>query len=471
MEMYIAGRWCAGSKKTEVIHPFDGRVLDSVPQAGPDDVEQALAAAVRGAAAMARLSAYERYEILRRAATAIEAHQEEMARTITLEEGKILAEARAEVARAVQTLTIAAEEAKRLYGETIPLDAAPGVQGKLGLTWRVPCGVVVAVSPFNFPLNLMAHKVAPAIAAGNAVILKPPSSTPLSALTLTRLLLESGLPPEGIACITGPGAEVGEALCRDPRVRKVSFTGSVPVGEQICRAAGIKKVTMELGGNAPLVVLADADLERAATAIAATGYGNAGQVCISAQRVIAGREIYEDLIALTKAKVASLTAGDPSDAATKVGPLVREAEAIRVQGWIAEAVGAKARLVIGNERQGAVLSPTIVADVTPEMRLAKDELFGPAVAFMPAASPAEALALANRSRFGLAASVFTRDVDKALRMAQGLEAGSVHVNYGPQWRADLMPYGGFKDSGFGKEGPRYAVLEMTELKMVVLHLE
>jgi glyceraldehyde-3-phosphate dehydrogenase (NADP+) len=470
MKMCIGGRWVEKSGKTEVRNPFDGSVVDTVPRADAGDVEAALAAAVRGAKVMAKLPALERSAILKKVAEKLEARAEEFARRITLEEGKPIAESRFEASRAVQTFALSAEEAKRIHGETVPLDAAPGGAGKFGFALRVPCGVVVAISPFNFPLNLAAHKVGPAIAAGNAVVVKPPSATPLSALKLTEVLLEAGLPAEAISCITGPGGEIGEALCSDRRVRKITFTGSREVGEHICKIAGIKKVTMELGSNSPIIVMPDADLEKVATAIAATGYANAGQVCISTQRVIASRQVYADVLAAAKPKVESLATGNPLDEITKVGPMITEREAMRVEQWIGEAVAGGARVVTGGKRQGAIFAPTIVADVKPAMKISCDELFGPAVAFTPFESADEAIALANDSRYGLAAGVFTENLDTAMKFARELETGNIHINWGPQWRADLMPYGGLKDSGFGKEGPRYAVEEMTELKMVCLHL-
>jgi glyceraldehyde-3-phosphate dehydrogenase (NADP+) len=470
MDMLVGGNWVDTAGKIEVRHPYDNSVVDTVPLAGAADVDAALAAAVRGAKCMAKLTAWDRYQILKKAAEKLEARTEEFARTITLEEGKVIAEGRGEVGRAVQTLMLSAEEARRIHGETVPLDASPGGGGKLGFTLRVPCGVVVAISPFNFPLNLVVHKVAPAIAAGNAVIMKPPSRTPLSALKLTELLLECGMPPEAISCLTGPGEELGEALCRDKRVRKITFTGSVPVGERICHVAGIKRVTMELGSNSPIIVMPDADVNKVAEAVAVTGYSNAGQVCISTQRVIAQRKIYEDVLAAAKPKVEALTTGNPLDEKTKVGSMIREQEAIRVEQWVQEAVKGGGRVVTGGSRRGAVFTPTVVADVKPEMRISCEELFGPVVAFTPFDDVEEALALANDSRFGLAAGVFTENLDTAMKFARNLETGNIHINWGPQWRADLMPYGGLKDSGFGKEGPRYAVEEMTELKMVVFHL-
>lgn len=471
MKMYVGGKWVDKPKKIEVRHPFDNHVVDTVPRADIADVNTALEAAVRGAKAMAQLTAWERYQILKKTADKLEARAEEFARTITLEEGKVIAEGRFEVGRAVQTLLLSAEEAKRIHGETVPLDATPGVKNVFGFTLRVPCGVVVAISPFNYPLNLMVHKVAPAIAGGNAVVMKPPSGTPLSALKLTELLLECGLPPEAISCLTGPGGEVGDALCRDPRVRKISFTGSVPVGKHICEIAGLKKVTMELGSNSPIIVMPDADLNKVAEAIAATGYSNAGQVCISTQRVIAQAKVYDAVLTATKSKVEALTTGNPLDEKTKVGPMIHEQEAMRVEQWVQEAVKGGGRIVTGGVRKGAIYTPTIVADVKSEMRISCEELFGPAVAFTPFNVVDEALALANNSQFGLAAGVFTESVDTAMRFARELETGNIHINWGPAWRADLMPYGGLKDSGFGKEGPRYAVEEMTELKMVVLHLK
>ena len=470
MLMYVAGRWIDTEKKIDVLNPYDGSVVDTVPRADLGDVDRALESAVRGARTMAKLSGYERYRILKKAADLIEARTEEFARTITLEEGKNLAESRAEVSRSVQTLTLSAEEAKRLHGETVPFDGAPGTAGKLGFTLRVPCGVVVAVTPFNFPLNLVSHKVGPALAAGNAVVLKPAEDTPLSALKLTEVLLEAGLPAEGIACLTGIGEEIGDALTGDRRVRKITFTGSREVGERICRNAGIKKVTMELGSNSAVIVMPDADPEKVAAAVAATGYSNAGQVCISTQRVLTSGRIYSDFLDALKPKVAALTTGNPLDERTKVGPMIREKDAIRVEEWVREAVAGGARIVTGGQRHGAIYTPTVVADVKPEMRVSCDELFGPAVAVTRFESIDEAIALANDSIYGLAAGIFTENLEWAMRFAREVEAGNLMINWGPQWRADLMPYGGLKESGFGKEGPRYAVEEMTELKLVCFHL-
>ncbi len=470
MKMYAAGQWIDKPKKIEVLNPYDNSVIDTVPHAEAADVNRALESAARGARAMAGLSGYERWKILKKAAELIEARNEELGRLISTEEGKIIAEGRGEARRAVETIMGSAEEAKRIHGETVPLDGDPGGGKRFGVTLRVPCGVVAAISPFNFPLNLVSHKVGPALAAGNAVVIKPATDTPLSALKLTEILLEAGLPPEGIQCLTGPGGEIGDALVADRRVRKITFTGSRDVGERICRLAGIKKVTMELGSNSPIIVMPDADLDKVAVAVAATGYANAGQVCISTQRVLTAGKVYGDFLDALKPRVAALTTGNQLDEKTKVGPMVREKDAVRVEEWVKEAVSTGARVVVGGQRRGAIYAPTVVADVTPEMRISRDELFGPAVAVTPFNNIDEAIALANDTIYGLSAGIFTENLEWAMKFAREVQSGNLHVNWGPQWRADLMPYGGLKESGFGKEGPRYAVEEMTELKMVVFHL-
>ncbi|HEV3025862.1 MAG TPA: aldehyde dehydrogenase family protein [Pirellulales bacterium] len=469
MKMFIAGEWVEKAARVDVTNPYDGSTVDTVPLADATDVDRALAGAVAGAATIRRLSGYERFGILARAAELLRQRADDFGRTISLEEGKTFAEGRGEALRAVETLQLSAEEAKRLAGEVLPLDGAPGGERKLGFTLRVPCGVVVAITPFNFPLNLVCHKVGPALAAGNVVVVKPASDTPLSALRLVTILLEAGLPPDAIACLTGPGAALGEALVRDPRVRKVSFTGSRDVGERLCRAAGLKKVTLELGSNSPLVVLDDADLEQVAHAVVATGYANAGQTCISTQRVIALEPVYGDLLDALKPKVAAIRAGDPLDPAVQMGPLIREADAERVGKWVGEAVAGGAKLLAGGGRRGTLFEPTLVADVDPRMRISCDELFGPAVAVTRATNVDHAIKMANDTRYGLSAGIFTRSLDSALRFAREVETGNIHINWGPAWRADLMPYGGLKESGLGKEGPKYAIEEMTELKTVVIH--
>ncbi|MGE0610332.1 MAG: aldehyde dehydrogenase family protein [Pirellulales bacterium] len=469
MRMFLAGEWVDRPERIDVVNPFDGTPIDTVPQASAEDADAALAAAVAGAAIMRRMPGHQRSQILAKAARLMVERNEDLGRLISSEEGKVLAEGRLEADRAAETMQLSAEEAKRLTGEVLPLDGAPGGAGKLGFTLRVPCGVVVAITPFNFPLNLVCHKVGPALAAGNAVVVKPASDTPLSALRLVEILLEAGLPPLAVSCLTGPGGTLGDKLCSDGRVRKISFTGSRDVGERITRVAGIKRVTMELGSNSPLVVLDDADLDRVVEAAIATGFANAGQTCISTQRVIATPGAYGGLLDALKPKVAALRAGNQLDPTSQVGPMIREADAKRVADWIGEAVSRGARVLAGNERRGSLFQPTLVADVDPTSRISCDELFGPAVAVMPAKNVEQAIALANDSRYGLSGGIFTQDIDQALRFARDVDCGNLQINWGPQWRADLMPYGGLKESGLGKEGPRYAVREMTELKTVVIH--
>jgi acyl-CoA reductase-like NAD-dependent aldehyde dehydrogenase len=469
MQMYVAGKWASAAEEDEIRSPWSGDVVDTVPRAGAADVDAALAAAVQGAATMRRLSAYDRVEILNRAADLIADACDDLAETISAEEGKPLGEARGEAGRGPELFRLAASEGARMHGETLPLDAAPGGADKLGFTLRQPCGVVVAITPFNYPLLLVAHKVAPALAAGNAVILKPASQTPLTALKLTKLLLEAGLPPLALQTITGPGAGLGDALCADTRVRKISFTGSASVGRRIADVAGVKKLSLELGANCPVAVLPDADLELVAQATASGGYVNAGQVCISVQRVLVDRDAYGDFLDALRPKVESIAVGDPFADDTELASLVSEREAERVEGTIKRAVEAGATLVTGGGRDRGVVQPTVVADVPGDTELWREELFGPAVAVRPVSGVDEAIALANDTQYGLGAGVFTRDVNHALRFARHVDAGNVHVNWTPLWRADLMPYGGLKGSGIGKEGPRYAVEEMTELKSVVFH--
>ena len=470
MEMLIAGDWSAGAGEIPVLNPYDNSEVDTVPSASSADIDRAIAYAVEGAKKVKAIPGYERAQLLMRAAGLMEERLEDLARTITLEEGKIIAEARFEVDRARETIIGSAEEAKRLGSEVIPLDGAPGTGNRFGFTLRVPCGVVLAVTPFNFPLNLVCHKIGPAFAAGNSAILKPATDTPLVALKFARLLLDAGLPTEAIQVVTGSGSRIGRQLCSDPRIRKISFTGSRDVGEAICRVAGLKKVTMELGSNSPVIVLPDADLEKAANAIVATGYSNAGQVCISAQRILTHENVYGDLLDCLEPRVSSLQTGNPLDESVTVGPMVRENDAVRVQQWIRDAAHGGGRLLTGGARDGAIVEPAIVADVRSDMRISCDELFGPAVGLTRFESVDEAIASANDTNYGLSAAVFTENLDNAMRFAREVDSGNIHINWGTQWRADLMPYGGLKESGFGKEGPRYAVQEMTETKMVVMHL-
>ncbi len=467
--MFLAGEWVDSPRHEELRSPWSGEVIASIPSATPDQATAAVAAAVEGARGMARLGGHERSLILNKAADRLAADAENIARTISAESGKPITEARGEAGRLADLLRLSAFEGTQLRGEVLPLDAQSGGAGRLGMVLRVPCGIVVAITPFNYPALLVMHKVGPALAAGNAVILKPASQTPLTALAIVRHLVEAGLPNCALQCITGHGSTVGGVLCRDERVRKISFTGSTAAGEAITRTAGIKRLSLELGSNCPMVVLPDADVDQVAAATAVGGYANAGQVCISLQRILVHRRIYADFLDAIKERVAGIVVGQPFEDATRLSAMISEKEARRVCEWFDEAVSQGARRLTGGERDGAVVTPTILADVSPAMRVSRDELFGPGVAVTPVDSVEEALNIANDSKYGLGASVFTRDVTSALRFVRGVESGNVHVNWTPLWRADLMPYGGVKLSGHGREGPRYAVEEMTDTKTVVIH--
>ena len=469
MQMLIAGEWVDGAGSTEITSPYSGETIDTVPSARPADVERALDAAVEGARQMALLTAYERSSLLLRAASLLEERVEEIAQIISREEGKPITEARAEAGRCPDMLRLCAFEGSQLRGESLPLDAASNGAGKSGMTIRVPVGVVVAIAPFNFPLLLVVHKLGPALAAGNSVILKPAERTPLSALALVEVLVEAGLPPLAVQCVTGSGSTLGPVLVADPRVRLVTFTGSTDVGEQITRLAGVKHLCLELGSNAPLVVLDDADAEAVAAAVAVGGYSNAGQVCISTQNVLVQRSLYGDVLDALVPAVEAICVGDPMDEATRLAAMITESEAIRVEGWLREATDRGARILTGGARDGATVSPAVVADIDPGMPISCRELFGPAVGVMAVSDLDEALVIVNASPYGLSAGIVTNHLPSALKFARHAEAGNVHLNGTPTWRADLMPYGGLKGSGIGKEGPRYAVEEMTEAKTIVFH--
>ncbi|WP_138443638.1 aldehyde dehydrogenase family protein [Sinomonas susongensis] len=472
MQMLVSGKWqdSSSGRKEEVISPFDGHVVDVVPVATPDDALAALDRAEVGARIQRNLPAHARADILLRAAALADERAEAIAQTITAETGKPITEARGEAGRAGAIIRLAAYEGTQLYGDSLPLDANPGTgQDKIGFTLRQPCGIVVAITPFNYPSLLVLHKIAPALAAGNAVVLKPARSTPLTALKLAECFVDAGLAPEALSVLTGSGGELGDVLVSDPRVRKVSFTGSTETGTHIASTAGVKKLSLELGASCPVIILPDADIELAASAVAAGGFINAGQVCISVQRVLVDRRVEADFLDALVPMVKAIEVGDPTSASTRLGSLISTREAERVEGSIDAARRSGARVLTGGERSGAVLQPSVLADVDPRSPFSQDELFGPAVAVSRADDMESALALANDSAYGLGAGIFTSDVSGAVRAMRQIDAGNIHINWTPLWRADLMPYGGLKGSGIGKEGIRSAVQEMTEEKTVVLH--
>ena len=472
MQLLIGGQWTAAQsgRVQEVTSPFDGAVAGTVPVAGTVDVDAALTAAVAGAKVWRNTPGHERMRILLQAATLADERAEAIAQTISAEAGKSITEARGEASRSGEMVRLAAFEGTQLYGDSLPLDANRGTGfDKIGFTVRQPVGVVVAITPFNYPALLVMHKLAPALAAGNAVVLKPARATPLTALALADCFVDAGLPDGVLSVLTGAGGELGDALVSDPRVNKVSFTGSTGVGHRITQLAGVKKLSLELGASCPVVVLPDADVDAAAAAVAIGGYVNAGQVCISVQRVITHPTIATDFLDALVARVEKIQTGDPLSTDTGMGTLITVDEAERVERSIRAAVGDGARLLTGGQRDGAVMSPAVVAGVDPASPFSQEELFGPAVAVSRADDWAQAIAQANGTGYGLGSGIFTSDVAGAVRAMREIDSGTIHVNWTPLWRADLMPYGGLKGSGIGKEGPRSAVEEMTEVKTVVLH--
>lgn len=471
-ELLIGGDWvpAASGLVESVRSPFSGEVVGEVAVAGIEDVDRALTAAEAGAARWRATPAHERMAVMLAAAALADERAEEIAQIISSENGKSLIEARGEAGRSGEIIRLAAFEGTQLYGDTLPLDANKGTGfDKIGFTLPQPVGIVVAINPFNYPALLVLHKLAPALAAGNSVVLKPARSTPLTALALAQCFIDAGLPEGVLSVLTGSGALLGDALVADPRVRKVSFTGSSATGEHISRVAGVKKLSLELGASCPVVVLPDADIELAAHAVALGGFINAGQVCISVQRVIVHRDVEADFIDALLPKVREITVGDPFAETTRVGSLISTAEAERVERALQQANADGAQLLIGGQREGAVITPAVVAGVHPNASIAQDELFGPAVAISSAVDTNDAFAQANGTVYGLGAGIFTRDTDQAIRAMREIDAGIVHVNWTPLWRADLMPYGGLKHSGIGKEGLRSAVREMTEEKTIILH--
>src|SRR6478609_5001012 len=472
MEMLLGGEWRGATNgATEVVRsPYDDRPVGSVPVATIDDAAAAVDYAEAAARVQRETPAHERVTVLLRAADLADQRAEDIAQTISAETGKPISEARGEASRSGAIIRLAAHEGSQLYGSTLPLDANPGTGlEKIGFTLRQPCGIVVAITPFNYPALLVLHKIAPALAAGNAVVLKPARTTPLTALKLAECFVDAGLAPGALSVITGSGGTLGDRLVTDPRVRKVTFTGSTATGTHLTEVAGIKKLSLELGAACPVIVLPDADIEVAAAAVAAGGFINAGQVCISVQRVIVDERVEADFLDALVPKVEAIAVGNPKEADTRLGSLISEEEAIRVHSSIGEARHSGAKVLTGGDRDGAVVTPAVVAGVDPRSQLSRNELFGPAVAVSSAADIEPASAMANDNDYGLGAGIFTSDVAGSIRAMRQIDAGNIHINWTPLWRADLMPYGGLKGSGIGKEGIRSAVHEMTEEKTIVIH--
>ena len=465
----IGGRWSQATTVAPVRNPYTGETIVHVCQASPADAESAVQSSVEGAAAMRRLSGYARSTLLANAAQALQARQEEFARTMTAEAGKPLTDARREVGRAIQTLSIAGEEAKRIGGEVVPLDWSPGMESYWGVTRRFPIGPILGITPFNFPLNLVVHKVAPALAAGNSILIKPAPQTPLTALLLGDLLLKAGVPPGGLNILPCDNT-VAEQLVVDPRFKLLSFTGSAPVGWMLKAKCGKKKVVLELGGNAAVIIEPDADLEYAAQRCVTGGFTYAGQTCISVQRIFVHESVVESFTEQLMTRVRGLATGDPGDERTVVGPLIDAGAAQRIEGWIGEAVAQGARLLSGGSREGSVVRPTVLSQVTAAMNVSCREVFGPLVTITPYREFEAALNAVNDSDYGLQAGIFTNNIGRIFQAFEQLEVGGVLANEIPTFRADHMPYGGIKDSGIGREGLRYAIEDMTEPKLLVVNL-
>jgi acyl-CoA reductase-like NAD-dependent aldehyde dehydrogenase len=467
-KLLIAGEWVETGEWQEVRSPYSGEAVGRVPKAGADETRRAIDAAE--AAMQEPLPAHKRAEILVRVAAALGRRRDEVARLISDEAGKPMKAARIEASRGMSTYTFSAVEARKLAGEMVPMDASQAGEGKLAFTLRRPIGVVGAISPFNFPLNLVAHKIAPALAAGCAVVLKPAGQTPLSALLLAELETEAGLPPGWLNVLVGPASEIGDVLVEDERVKAITFTGSSDVGWGLRERAARKRVNLELGNATPLIVEADADVEAAAAATAQHGFSFAGQSCISIQRVYVQRSVYDDYLERLLPKVDQLVLGDPADEETDVGPVIDEGARDRILEWIDQARNGGAEILTGGELEAELIRPTVIANAGADLNVSCEEVFGPVVTVNPYDSLEEAIELANSTRYGLQGGIFTSNVQTVLRAAQELEFGGVTVNEAPTFRADQMPYGGVKDSGNTREGPAYAVRELTEQRVVVLDL-
>ena len=468
--LYINGEWLLTNETMKVANKFTQEVIGEVAVAEQKDVDAAIVAA-NEAMANRPLPAHERFEILKKTAELILKNADELAQLIAKEGGKPLKDAIAEVNRSAQVVTTSAEEAKRIHGETVALDAVPGSENRMGLYIRVPVGVIAAITPFNFPMNLVVHKVAPAIAAGCAVVLKPASTTPLSAVYLCNLLQEAGLPKGYINLVIGSGRTVGDYLVAHPDKKMITFTGSPNVGLRIKQNSGFNRVTLELGNNSGNIVHSDANLDLAADLLSKKAFGSAGQFCVSVQRIYVHENVIDAFTEKMVEATNKLVVGDPLDPNTDVGPLITLSEAQRVEEWIKEAVSEGAEVLTGGSRDGVVVQPTLLRNVKSDMKVVCQEVFGPVASIIPYSTFDEAIDAVNDSEYGLQAGVFTNNVNLAWKAARKLQTGGVNINDTSSYRADHMPYGGIDKSGAGREGPRFAVEEMSEIRMVVFNVQ
>ncbi|MBI5681821.1 MAG: aldehyde dehydrogenase family protein [Deltaproteobacteria bacterium] len=465
----INGDWRESSKKLEVRNPYNNEVIGIVNLAIEKDLEDAVVSSQKAFEFTRKLPVYKRAEILENIAEGLKSRIEEIAKTITLEAGKPIKDSRTEVHRAVNTFQIAKEETKRIYGEVMPLDLMAGSENRLGIARRFPIGPVFGITPFNFPLNLAAHKMAPAIASGNTMILKPASKTPLSAIILGEIVSDAGFPAGGFNVVPCSGS-LAEKLVADERIKKITFTGGPDVGLRLKNLAGMKKVTLELGGNAGVIIHNDADIAFAAKRCVIGAFSHAGQICISIQRIFVHKDIYKEFTHRFLANIRALKLGDPMDEATDIGPMISCNDVERIGKWVKEAVEEGAEILIGGKARGVFYEPTVLTDVKPSMKVCCEEVFAPVVTVSQYNDFEEAVKSVNDSRYGLQAGVWTRDIKNVFHAYNELEVGGVIVNDIPTYRIDHMPYGGVKDSGFGREGVRYAIKEMTEIKLLALNL-
>ncbi|MFD1036912.1 aldehyde dehydrogenase family protein [Virgibacillus byunsanensis] len=469
-KMLIGGNWEDREDIIDVLDPQDQTVISTVPRATAEDMLFAIEEAKEGTIIAANMPVHERIRILNTAADYVNSHKEKYATMIAREGSKTINEATSEVSRCIQTLRISAEEARRINGETIPFDQMPGHENRIGYYYRFPIGVIGAITPFNDPLNLVAHKIGPAIASGNAIVVKPSSLTPISAILLAEAFVAAGLPEKVLSIITGSGSEIGEVLVTHPAVRMVSFTGGLPTGEKIAHQAGLKKINMELGSNSPAIVLRDACLDEAASACVSGAFSAAGQNCIGVQRIYIEESVFETFQRSFVDKTKQYKVGDKRIPSTDMGPLISVKEAKRVEEWVMEAVKKGATILTGGTRDGAFYSPTVLVNVPPNCQIAQEEIFGPVVLLYQIKNLNEGIERANNVEYGLQAGIFTNNVEHAFEAARRLEVGGLMINDSSDYRIDGMPFGGVKGSGIGREGIKFAIQEMTEPKVIQFNL-
>ncbi|WP_026700887.1 aldehyde dehydrogenase family protein [Salibacterium aidingense] len=469
-KMLLAGEWVEKSDQIEVYNPENNEKIGSVPAGTEEDVKNAISSAKDGAEIAANLSVRERMDILTKAADYIEDHLEDFARTIALEGSKTINEARSETTRAAETIRLSAEEARRLTGESINFDQMPGNTDRMGYYFRFPVGIIAAITPFNDPLNLIAHKIGPGIAAGNAVIIKPATETPLSAVKLAEAFVSAGLPPKVLSVITGRARDIGDVLIESKDINMISFTGGMETGEKIAKKAGLKRLSMELGSNSPAIVRTDADLHLAAASTVSGAFAAAGQNCLSVQRIYVEEGVYDSFKDLFLQKVKEVKTGNKLSEATDMGPLINEKEAIRVEDWVKEAIDAGALLLAGGNRNGAHYEPTVLEEVPSDATIVTEEVFGPVVLLFNVKNLDEAIERANDVNYGLQAGIFTTNINAALKASRRLHVGGVMINDSSDFRIDAMPFGGVKGSGLGREGVEYTIKEMSEERIVAFKL-